>query len=340
LAGNPADGFAHRLMAMVYFEAGKFRLADESIQKAIAQNPTEASHWHQFAYMSYRQGDLVSARKHIARARELNPWNADILNMAILCEPNLPETAKKKIQQYKDALALDPENANLYNNMGIQYLTHLKDFPQAEECFRRALFFDPTSKNARKNLFITVKKRDLIYRILCAPKDALVYVINFFARVRRYNLFLWILMIPLWLLAFRFIIGGLILWFALVWPLTKVYEYLTIGDLRARAGELGAQRGGFLGFRKWPVKFRLSIFALFLISFWGFVVLLFVPNSPLNKMPNSPLIREIFAVAAALGVFTFLIWFLVSWIRRGIRVRSARKRARRLESIVSPNRQR
>src|SRR5271156_6480490 len=32
---------------------------------------------------------------------------------------------------------------------------------------------------------------------------------------------------------------ALVLWFALVWPLTRVYEYLTIGDIRAQTGELG-----------------------------------------------------------------------------------------------------
>ncbi len=54
LAGNPGDGFAHRLMAMVHFKAGRFRLADESIHKAISLCPTDASHWQQLAHMSCR----------------------------------------------------------------------------------------------------------------------------------------------------------------------------------------------------------------------------------------------------------------------------------------------
>jgi Flp pilus assembly protein TadD len=126
LAGNPGDDFALRLMAMVHFNADKFRLADESIHKAISLNPTDAYHWHQLAHLSYRQGDLATAKKSVARALELNPQDADILNLAILCEPNGPETAGQKIAQYQDALALDPENANIYNNMGVQYLDQLK----------------------------------------------------------------------------------------------------------------------------------------------------------------------------------------------------------------------
>jgi tetratricopeptide (TPR) repeat protein len=252
--------------------------------------------------------------------------------MAILCDPGGPENAKKKIQQYQDALAIDPENANLYNNIGVQYLDHLKDYGQAEDCFRRALFFYPASKTFRKNLFITVKKRDLIYRILCAPKDAIVQVINFFARVRRYNLFLYLLIIPLWLFAIRFVAVGLALWFALVWPLTKVYEYLTIGDLRARAGELGAQRGGFLGYRKWPVKVRLSIFACLLVSFWGAVALLLMSNR------NTPLPREFLGGVIFFGLLLFLYFFAAIKVRAGIKAWAARKRAREMERIVSPKR--
>jgi Tfp pilus assembly protein PilF len=333
LAGNPNDGYAHRLMAMVYFKAGKFRSADDSIRKAISLNPTDAYHWHQLAHMSYRQGDLATARTSVAKARELNPRDANILNLAILCESNSAGT--DKIEQFKEALALDPENANIYNNIGAQYLDKLKDYSKAEEYFRRALFFEPASRIFRKNLFITVKKRDLIYRVLCTPKDWLFAVINFFARTRKKNLLLYILMIPLWLLAFRFIIGGLILWFALVWPLTKVYEYLTIGDIRARAGELGVRRGGFLGYRKWPLNVRLSIFAFLLISFWGGMASFFVGKNPLADKEVG---QSILGTILFLGVLAFLGYYLKLKINRGIKARAARKRARQMEGVLNINR--
>ena len=281
LAGNPADGFAHRLMSMVYFSRGAFQAADESIRKAISLNPSDAYHWHQLAHMSYRQGDLTTAKKCAERARELNPRDANILNLLILCEPKSQGTATQKIHQYQEALELDPENANIHNNLGVQYLDKLKDYAKAEECFRRALFFEPSSDTFRKNLFVTVKKRDLIYRILCTPKDWLFQAWNFLSLARKKNVLLYILLIPVWLLTFRFILGGLVLWFALVWPLTKVYEYLTIGDIRAQTGELGVRRGGFLNYRRWSVKVRLSIFAFVLVSFWGAVAFFFMSDSPL-----------------------------------------------------------
>jgi tetratricopeptide (TPR) repeat protein len=334
LAGNPDDDFAQRLMAIVHFKAGRFKAADESIHRAISLNPTDAYHWQQCAHMSYHQGDLATAKKCVAQARELNPRDANILNLAILCEPG--DAAAAKIQQYKAGLELDPENADIHNNLGVVYLDKLKDYAKAEECFRRALFFEPASEMSRKNLFITVKKRDLVYRILCTPKDWLFAVYNFFPRTRKKNLFLYILLIPVWLVAFRFIIGGLILWFALVWPLAKVYEYLTIGDIRARAGELGVRRGGFLGYRQWPVKIRLSIFALVLVSFWGVVVFFCMSDSPLA---SRDLGQAIFGGLVIVGVPIFIGYYLRRKIKNGIKAWTARKRARQMENILSPKRE-
>ena len=333
LAGNPADGFAHRLMSMVYFSRGAFQAADESIRKAISLNPSDAYHWHQLAHMSYRQGDLTTAKKCAERARELNPRDANILNLVILCEPKSQGTATQKIHQYQEALELDPENANIHNNLGVEYLDRLKDYAKAEECFRRALFFEPSSKTFRKNLFVTVKKRDLIYRILCTPKDWLFKAWNFLSLARKKNIFLYILLIPVWLLTFRFILGGLILWFALVWPLTKFYEYLTIGDIRARAGEFGVRRGGFLGYRQWPVKVRLFIFAVVLISFWGALAFFCMSNNPLA---DKDLGQGILGILVFVGVPVFLGYFLKRKIKGSIKAWSARKRAKKMESVFTP----
>lgn len=336
LAGNPNDGFAHRLMSMVHFRTGKFQAADESIRRAISLNPNDAYHWHQLAHMSYGQGDMTTARKCVARAKALNPRDANILNLSILCEPADRSTTAQKIQQYQEALALDPENANLHNNLGAQYLDRLKDYARAEECFRRALFFEPWSKLFRKNLFITVKKRDLIYRVLCTPKDWLFQAWNFFSRMRKKNILFYILLIPVWLLAFRFILGGLILWFALVWPLTKVYEYLTIGDIRAQTGELGVRRGGFLNYRQWSVKVRLSIFAFVLVSFWSALAFFCMSNSPLA---DKDLGQGILAILIFFGLLIFLGYVLKRNIKGGMKAWSARKRAKKMQSIFNPERE-
>jgi tetratricopeptide (TPR) repeat protein len=333
LAGNPNDDFSHRLMSLVHFEQGRFKAADESIRKAIELNPHDGYHWYHLARMSLSQGDLAAAKKWAGKARELLPRNPIVLNLLIMCEPNSPESAEHKIRQYEEALELDPESANIHNNIGAQYLDGLKDYAKAEECFRRALFFDPASKVYRKNLFITVKQRDLVYRALCAPKDFLFKVASFFSRLRKESMLLYILLIPIWLIAFRFVLGGLLLWCMFVWPLMKVYEYLTIGDLRARAGELGARRGGFLGYRKWPLKLRLSIFAFLLVSCWGGLAVVAIGNTFFRGGINS---QAVFGTLLSIALVFSVGYVLQSKIRKGISARASRKRTRQMEDILAP----
>jgi tetratricopeptide (TPR) repeat protein len=332
LAGNPDDDFAHRLMSMVHFEQGRFKAADESIGKAIALDPYDAHNWHHLARMCYKQGDLASARKWAEKARALHPRDPDILNLIILCEPDSQDSAMQKIRRFEEALELDPENATIHNNIGAQYLG-MREYAKAEECFRRALFFDPAEAVYRKNLFLTVKHRDAVYRTLCAPKDFLFKVYPFISRLRRQSLILYLALIPIWLLAFRFVLGGLVLWFMLVWPLVKVYEYLTIGDLQARAGELGARRGGLLGYRKWPLQLRLGILAFLLVSFWGGIVFACLNGGVFRDSEKSATVFGTLFIIAVLG---FGGYWLQSRIRKGFKARALRKRARLMEAILEP----
>ena len=147
---------------------------------------------------------------------------------------------------------------------------------------------------------------------------------------------LYIVLIPVWLLAFRFILGGLVLWFALVWPVTKVYEYLTIGDIRAQTGELGVRRGGFLGYRQWSIKVRLSIFATVLVSFWGTVAFFCMSGSPLA---NKDLGQGILGILVFFGLLIFSGYYLKRKIKGGIKAWSTRKRARKMQSVFSPKRE-
>ncbi len=332
LAGNPRDDFGHRLMCMIHVEQKRFKAADESIRQAIALNPYDAYHWHQSALLSYRLGDLATAKKCAEKARGLRPRDPNILNLVIMCEPKNQTGAQEKIRLYEEALALDPENSSIHNNIGTEYLA-LKDYKKAEEFFRRSLFFNPSSAVVRKNLFLTVRRHDQVYRALCAPKDFLFQVWNIFGRMRKNNILLYLLIIPVWIFAFRFVLFGLILWFVFVWPMTKVYEFLTIGDIRARAGEVGARRGGFLGYRKWSLHVRLSIFAVLLVLFWSAIAILCVGGNYFGDADTRH------AILGLLLFLALLVWIGVlvrAKIRSGVRTSVARDRARHIDSILTP----
>jgi tetratricopeptide (TPR) repeat protein len=333
LAGEPNNSAAHRFMSIAHFHANRFKEADEEVQTAISLSPEDHYNWYHLAWMFYRQGDKVSARKYVERARELDPRDADVVNLLALCAPSDKASAALRLRQYEEALALDPENAQVHNNIGAYHLNVTRNFQLAEEWFRRALFFDPSLKTARRNLFLTIKHRDKVYRVLCAPRDWLLQVFGFMGRTRKSNPALYILaLIPVWIFAFRYFIAGLMLWCLLVWPMVKVYEFLTIGDLRHHAGEVGSRRGGFLGYRKWPVNVRMGIFGVCLVAFWTTVVVTGFYWYQ-SKDPDST-VGLIGAFLIVGFVVFFLIWQLRKMVRQS-RVKSlSRKRAKRMAKML------
>lgn len=330
LAREPGNSTAYRFMSIAHFHQKRFKQADEAIQKAISLSPEDYYNWYHLAWMFYRQGDHASAAKYAQRARELNPRDADIVNLLALCTPNDPALAAQKLRQYEAALELDPENAEVHNNIGAYHLNVTRNFALAEEWFRRALFFNPASQTARSNLFIAIKHRDQFYRLLRMPRDGLLQGFSFMRKARKKSVWIYFLLLPLWIVAFRFIIAGLILWCLLVWPLIKVYEFLTIGDIRARAGEVGSRRGGFLGYRKWPLRARLSIFGVCLLCFWGTLVWIFCAKTDNSNRDD--------VAAGAFGVFIalFLLYLLFAKLRAATMESRAKKYSRQRAKRMGP----
>ena len=333
LAGNPENDTAHRFMSIVQFHQKKFSAADESIHKALSLDPNDAYHWYHLAWMAHKQGDAASAMKYAEKARQLSPRNPDVINLLALCTPNDPANNARILQQYHEALEIEPENPEVHNNIGVYRLDVEKNYATAEECFRRALFFDPSLKVARTNLFVALKHRDTVYRVLCWPKDFIFSIFAFIRERRRQSIWLYLLILPLWILAFRFVLGGLALWFMVVWPMVKAYEYLTIGDIRARAGEIGAKRGGVLGYRRWPLRLRLALFGALLISFWGGMAFLGRQNEVFNSGENGQAWLGFIIFAGLLILLAF--WLRAKWRKGQIRFHT-RRRTKQIDRLLEP----
>jgi tetratricopeptide (TPR) repeat protein len=331
LIRQPNNAVAHRFLSAVLFRLKRYKAADESIQRAISLAPHDAYNWFHLALTFYRQNDLATARKYAEKARELAPLDSDILNLLALCQPKDATDSRRRLREYKNALALDPENAEVHNNIGVYHMNAEVDFSEAEKCFRRALFFKPSLKVARNNLFIALKHRDRVYRILCSPKDYIFKAFAFMQRKRRESLLLYLLILPLWMLTFRFILVALALWLLFVWPLVKAYEYLTVGDIRTQAGEAGARRGGIFGYRRWPLNLRLTIFGLLLISFWsGVAAILITHAAPLPIDEHATWL----GVLVVIGLVTFLAAWLYSKLKKNRFRFQTRSRAKKFDHML------
>jgi tetratricopeptide (TPR) repeat protein len=332
LAGEPQNSVAHRFISIAHFHGGRFKEADEAIQKAISLSPEDHYNWYHLAWMFYRQGDRASARKYAERARQLAPRDADVVNLLALCAPSGGAASEQKLRQYKEALELDPENAEVHNNIGAYHLNVTRDFVAAEECFRRALFFDPALKTARANLFLAIKHRDRVYQVICVPRDGLLQGFSMMRRARKKGFLVYLLLLPVWILAFRFLLAALILWCLLIWPMGKVYEFLTIGDIRAQAGEVGSRRGGFLGYRRWPVRVRLSIFAVCLVSFWAALDWVYFYGESSTARSDTAVMLGGIGIVTVLRIFVFVQ--LPAMIERKRARNLSRLRTRRMAGIL------
>ena len=226
-----ATDFTHRLLSIACFHLGEHGRADDHIQQAISLNPNDPTHWYHLAWMRYKGGALEAAAKHARRSLELQPDDPNTLNLLALCEG---KRGPEQLRQYLRALELDPENESIHNNIGTYYLDVDRNYPAAEECFRRALMFDPANKTAQKNLFLVLRKRDPTLPRLQFPG---VMVDRLRWGNSRHGMIATRLgLVALWLVLGRLLLVILVLWLLFVYPLIKVYEYLTLGDIHARAG--------------------------------------------------------------------------------------------------------
>lgn len=252
LTGDPHRPFLHRLASVACFGRSDQRGADHHVAEAIRLNPHDAMNWYHLARMRYRFGAHEAAARHARHALELAPHNADIVNLLALCEGADPA---QRYARYQHALALDPENAIVHNNLGVHHLNVDRDADAAAGWFRRALLHDPADRDAQRNLILALRLRDPFYRFLQFPRR----FIGGFGMSRAHG---WSgnagrLLLLMYCGNVVLLVYGLWLLFGL--PFFKGYEALTLPDIREQAGVVGARRGGVFGFWRWPRAVRVAL---------------------------------------------------------------------------------
>jgi tetratricopeptide (TPR) repeat protein len=323
LQGNPQNDFAHRLASLACFHLNDFAKADDHIQQALALHPNEALHWYHLAWMRYQHGALQMAAQHARRALELRPEDANTINLLALCQGM---EGPARLAQYQRALALDPENEMIHNNIGVYYMDVDRNYPAAEECFRRALMFNPSLKMAQKNLFQVLRQRDLLYRVLSFPRrllGGLAWNRSDRGLTTRLGLLLF------WVTIGRALLPVVAFWLVFIVPLMKGYEYLTLGDIRAKAGVPGARRGGIFGFRRWPFGVRFGVFVALSVLFWGGVYAVF----RYHLLPDAAL--GIIVIAALPFLLFWLVRSLVQSWKYSRRLALAKRSEKKLQRLMN-----
>jgi drug/metabolite transporter (DMT)-like permease len=92
-------------------------------------------------------------------------------------------------------------------------------------------------------------------------------------------------------------------------------------------------RGGFLGYRTWPLKQRLALFGICLVCFWGIMAWVIMSSGKGNQT-----LQGIFGFLIIFGLLTFLVLYLKRAVRRQRQTTAARRRAREVNELLNPAR--
>lgn len=267
LRQQPDNAHAFQLSSAAKLECRDFLGAEQDIRRAIELESNDADHWVQLAWICHQHQDKASGLRWATKAHELRPNSSHVLNLLAICQPDTAAGRALRAKYTADALALHPNSAELLNNQGLISLNERR-YAEAEALFRRSLAIDPRSKIARSNLLRAIRKRDPIYRIISAPIAGYA-ALQASRRSSGGRIVYWVLFLLIVFTGFGSLVCLLVVVIlCLLLPVVKLYEYITVGDLRAQAGEIGARRGGFLGFRRWPFAARISLFAAATLVFW------------------------------------------------------------------------
>jgi tetratricopeptide (TPR) repeat protein len=130
--------------------SGDREKAYQLLEIAIANRPDQAMFYYTAAYFYYKDGDRENARINAVRALELNPgfWLSRKLLGDIYFELGAFDAA---VQEYKTALADEPQDATLNNDLGLAYM-QIEDYPQAVVYLQKALDLDPENPNISYSL--------------------------------------------------------------------------------------------------------------------------------------------------------------------------------------------
>jgi tetratricopeptide (TPR) repeat protein len=260
---------AHQLLAEARYYLDDYPGALASIRTALMLDPDDANLHFLLARVNLHLGQLGEAFVSARRARELDPDDADYAHLVILLErlgASSAQSVYNEIAELKQALALEPENAQILGRIGERYADGLEDYAQAEEFLRQALAIEPDNRSLQSSLFEVVTERDVIYKALGLPLRALIWVGERVWSPAAIPMFLVLaagaaatVPIALWLLA------AAILFF----PAQKIYAWLMRGDLVAHRTQSLALARALRFVHRWPVLVRGGLVVTLVGACWS-----------------------------------------------------------------------
>ena len=260
-------------MSLYWTEKKRPREAEAAVQRAVSIVPYSADFWAQLARVYYIEGAPERAREPAERALSLAPNDPEIGNLHAIVQAECADGTKLDLAAQEarllELLKEDPENHSLQHNLGAFYLNDKADYERAVQHLSTAVSLDPSYRPSRTALAQALRHLDgflkwfyFPYRFLPLANGGLRWAAKTrwgYAPVALAGLALFL---PVLLL--------IVFWAIVLWPLAKIYEWLTVAELRERMKVHG--HPGPFGIHHWPRGVRLLVVLVAYSAFWALLI--------------------------------------------------------------------
>ncbi len=150
---SPSSPQNHNNLGDYYGRQGNLKRAVEEFKIAIQLNPNYGDAYHNLANTYQQMGETDKAIENYQTALSFNPnlWQShQSLGTIYFIIQEEFELAK---QEFEKAIKINPQNSNLFSNLGIIYLKLEKE-EKAKESFSKVLQIDPQNERAKQELLL------------------------------------------------------------------------------------------------------------------------------------------------------------------------------------------
>lgn len=285
ISHDPSYAEAYSQLAWVYSGMNLNGVADDTNKVALSLDPQDASNWILAFHLAIFYDNLDRAKECLDKLEYLLPESEHLTNMrtAYLSHPLNKDKldVPAQIGAHEESLAQNPEFHLAHYQIAELHLVYTKDYEAAERHIKQALQSDPTDGDYQHTFAKIIRKKTRFLKILNAP-------LSLFESIKHHNKLEEFLVVVLVGVAaaglilgennrdiLKYVLLAIIGLFAFIYPISKLYEYLTLSELFHSMNKVHLFKGPMKRVHQLSYSTRFMLFATLTLVFWCLLFLLF-----------------------------------------------------------------